>query len=173
AAQVAVALEASRNLDLSERHRTRAEALMSLALELNSLLKLPDLAQSFARRAGDMLGAQTAALAVKQESGLETLVLEAQGIEADQHRPLLRRFGHALQAALDKHAEPIVSSTSTELLGAALGAELGGGDCTLVRLLGGSGELVGVLCLVNRGKRLAEEDQKLLPAIAGLASVAL
>jgi len=37
---------ASRNLDLSERHRTRAESLMSLALELNSLLKLPDLARA-------------------------------------------------------------------------------------------------------------------------------
>src|SRR2546425_1188569 len=142
---------------------------MSLALELNSLLKLPDFAQSFARRAADMLGAQTAALAVKQESGLEILVL-AQGIEADQHRPLFRRFSHALQAALDKHAEPIVSSTSTEILGAALGAELGGGDCTLVRLLG-SGELVGVLCLANRGKPLAEEDRELLQAIAGHASV--
>src|SRR5947199_1125458 len=172
AAQVAVALEASRNLDRSERHRTRAESLMSLALELNSLLKLPDFAQSFARRAADMLGAQTAALAVKQESGLETLVL-AQGIEADQHRPLFRRFSHALQAALDKHAEPIVSSTSTEILGAALGAELGGGDCTLVRLMGGSAELVGVLCLANRGKPLAAEDQQLLQAIAGHASVAL
>src|SRR5438309_5453113 len=145
---------------------------MSLALELNSLLKLPDFAQSFARRAADMLGAQTAALAVKQESGLETLVL-AQGIEADQHRPLFRRFSHALQAALDKHAEPIVSSTSTEILGAALGAELGGGDCTLVRLMGGSAELVGVLCLANRGKPLAAEDQQLLQAIAGHASVAL
>ncbi len=119
-----------------------------------------------------MLGAQTAALAVKQESGLETLVL-AQGIEADQHRPLFRRFSHALQAALDKHAEPIVSSTSTEILGAALGAELGGGDCTLVRLMGGSAELVGVLCLANRGKPLAAEDQQLLQAIAGHASVAL
>src|SRR5205823_3583390 len=72
----------------------------------------------------------------------------------------------------DKHAEPIVSSTSTEILGAALGAELGGGDCTLIRLQG-SGELVGVLCLVNRGKPLAEEDQQLLQAIAGHASVAL
>jgi PAS domain S-box-containing protein len=173
AAQVAVALEASRNLDLSERHRTRAESLMNLALELNLLLKLPDFAQSFARRAAEKLGAQIAALAVKQESGLETLVLEAQRAEADQYRPLFRRFGHALQAALDKHAKPIVSSTSTELLGAGLGAELGGGDCTLVRLLGGSGELVGVLCLVNRGKPLAEEDQQLLQAIAGHASVAL
>jgi PAS domain S-box-containing protein len=173
AAQVAVALEASRNLDLSERHRTRAESLMNLALELNLLLKLPDFAQSFARRAAEKLGAQIAALAVKQESGLETLVLEAQGAEADQYRPLFRRFSHALQAALDKHADPIVSSTSTELLGAALGAELGGGDCTLVRLLGGSGELVGVLCLVNRGKPCAEEDQQLLQAIAGHASVAL
>src|SRR3989441_9394616 len=142
---------------------------MSLALELNSLLKLPDFAQSFARRAADMLGAQTAALAVKQESGLEILVL-AQGIEADQHRPLFRRFSHALQAALDKHAEPIVSSTSTEILGAALGAELGGGDWTVVWLLG-SGELVGGLCLATRGKPLAEEDQQLLQAIAGHASV--
>src|SRR5207245_11557441 len=95
-----------------------------------------------------MLGAQTAALAVKQESGLEILVL-AQGIEADQHRPLFRRFSHALQAAFDKHAEPIVSSTSTEILGAALGAALGGGDCILVRLLGVWAWFIGVLCLAD------------------------
>src|SRR5438105_13950506 len=119
AAQVAVTLEASRNLDLSERHRTRAESLMSLALELNSLLKLPDFAQSFARRAADMLGAQTAAFAVKQASGLATLVL-ARGSEADQHRSRFRRFSRAFQAALDKDAEPVLSCASSESVGAAL-----------------------------------------------------
>ena len=173
AAQVAVALEASRSLDLSERHRGRAESLMSLALELNSLLKLPDFAHSLAHRSAAMMGAQTAALAVKQESGLETLVLETQAVEADQYPRLLRRLSHELPAALAKHPEPIVSSTLPELFGPVLGAELGGGDCTLIRLSGASAELMGVLCLANRGKPLAQDDEQLLQAIAKYASAAL
>ena len=75
AAQVAVALEVTRNLHQSEQHRRRAESLMGLALELNRHLRLPDFARSFAGRAADILGAHRAALVVKQESGLETLVL--------------------------------------------------------------------------------------------------
>jgi len=41
-AQVAVALEVMRNLHRSEEHRKRAEALMGLALELGSMVHLPD-----------------------------------------------------------------------------------------------------------------------------------
>src|SRR4029077_3990772 len=45
--------------------------------------------------------------------------------------------------------------------------------CNLTRLLNSSGDLVGVLCLANRGRPLEEEDQQLLQAIAAHASVAL
>ncbi len=57
AAQVAVALEVTRNLHQSEQHRRRAESLMALALELNGHLRLPDFARSFVGRAADILGA--------------------------------------------------------------------------------------------------------------------
>src|SRR5438552_3499129 len=77
AAPVAVALEAARNLHLSEQHRRRAEDLMAMALELNSLLRLPDFVQSFTARAADMLGARSAALALAQRSQLEVVVLHS------------------------------------------------------------------------------------------------
>ena len=173
AAQVAVALEVTRNLHVSEQHRRRAESLMGLALELNSLVKLPEFATSFVSRATEIMGAHCAGLAVKQESSLETLVLQGGGGESGQEGSLLRRFSHAVDEALSRHAGAIVSSDAGELLGPALASVLGGSDCTLVRLMGASGELVGVLYLGGRGKPLSGEDEQLLQAIAGHAAVAL
>ncbi len=173
AAQVAVALEVTRNLHLSEQHRRRAESLMGLALELNSLLRLPEFAKGFVTRAADMMGAHCAALVVKQESALETIVLQGPGGETIQERSIMRRFSVAVEEALAKHSEAIVCSTTAQLFGPALASELGGSDCTLVQLLGASGDLVGVLCLGDRGKPLARADEQLLQAIAGHASVAL
>jgi GAF domain-containing protein len=48
AAQVAIALELTRNLHQSEEHRRRAEALVALALELNNVLHLPEFTRNFA-----------------------------------------------------------------------------------------------------------------------------
>jgi GAF domain-containing protein len=42
AAQVAIALELTRNLHQSEEHRRRAEALVAITLELNNVLHLPE-----------------------------------------------------------------------------------------------------------------------------------
>jgi PAS domain S-box-containing protein len=173
AAQVAVALEVTRNLDLSERHRRRAESLMGLALELNSLLRLPEFAKGFVGRAAAMMGAGAAALCVRQESGLETLVLEANGRVNHSEPSLLRRFSLTLTEALSRQRETIVSTAAGELIGAELASVLGWDDCTLVRLLGPSEELVGVFCLANRGQALSQEDEQLLQAIAGHASVGL
>src|SRR3989454_2066656 len=146
---------------------------MGLALELNSLVKLLEFATSFVSRATEIMGAHCAGLAVKQESSLETLVLQGGGGESGQEGSLLRRFSHAVDEALSRHAGAIVSSDAGELLGPALASVLGGSDCTLVRLMGASGELVGVLYLGGRGKPLSGEDEQLLQAIAGHAAVAL
>jgi two-component system, NtrC family, sensor kinase len=173
AAQVAVALEVTRNLHRSEQHRRRAESLMGLALELNSHLRLPEFAKSFVSRAAGILGAHQAALAVKQEAGLETLVLQGGEGQEIQERSLLRRFSHAMEEALARHEGAIVSATVEEIFGPALASEIGGSDCILVRLLGASGELVGVLCLGGRERPLSNEDEQLLQAIAGHAAVAL
>jgi PAS domain S-box-containing protein len=173
AAQVAVALEAARNLELSEQHRRRAESLKALALELNSHLRLPECARNFAIRAADLMGARSAAFAVQQGPALETLVL--QGVPTTDHPQdsLLRRFDHALVEALAQHPPDTVCASASELFGSELSSLLGWEDCNLIRLRGSSGDLVGVLCLANRGKRLQDEDEDLLQAIAAQASVAL
>src|SRR5262249_30418821 len=73
AAQAAITLEAARNLHLSDQHRRRAEALMGLALELNSHLRLPECAKNFVTRAVDLMNAGDAAFAVQDGEGLRTL----------------------------------------------------------------------------------------------------
>jgi len=173
ASQAAVALEATRNLHLSEQHRRRAESLMGLALELNSQLRLPVFARSFVTRAANLMGAQSAALAINQDSGLETVVLHGPCAAADEQNSLLRRLDRGISSALAKHPQAIISSGSGELFGSELASVLEWKDCSLVRLLGASGELVGVLCLANRGKALQPADEQLLQAIAAHASVAL
>jgi PAS domain S-box-containing protein len=173
AAQIAVTLDATRNLHLSEQHRTRAESLKALALELNSHLRLPECARNFVTRAADLMGAQAAAFAVQQGADLETLVLHGTSTAGHQLSALLRRFDYALVDALAQHQPEIVSATADELFGSDLSSLLNWNDCTIIRLLGSSGDLVGVLCLANRGKPLCEEDEELLQAIAAHASVAL
>jgi two-component system NtrC family sensor kinase len=173
AAQVAVALELTRNLDQSEQHRLRAESRLELGLELTGHLRLPEFARSFVSRAASSLGAAQAALAVQQKTGLETLVLLGQdGQELGDDR-LRGCFSRALEVALAQHEGAIVSAPLSELLSPALASQLGGSKGTLVRLVGASGELVGVLFLGDRSQPLADDDQTVLQAMAGHAAVAL
>ena len=173
AAHVAVTLEATRNLQQSEQHRRRAESLKGLALELNSQLRLPDCARNFVTRAVDLMGAEGAAFAVQHGSELETLVLQGASTAGRQPSALMRRVDQALLDALAQHAGTIVSAGAAELFGSELSSLLQWRDCSLVRLLTSSGDLVGVLCLANRDKALQGEDEQLLLAIAAQASVAL
>ena len=176
AAQVAIALELTRNLHQSEEHRRRAEALVALALELNTILHLPEFMRSFAQRAAGLLGSRSAALTLFQVSEVDTVLIRgASEAEASEIKdpPLLRRFSHALSAALPKYSSDVTFAPAADLLGAPLASTLGWTDCTLVRLAGSSGEIVGVLCLADRGAPPGSEDQQLLRAIAGHASIAL
>jgi PAS domain S-box-containing protein len=173
AAQVAVALEVTRNLQLSEQHRRRAESLMGLALELNSLLRLPEFAKSFVLRAAQIMNAESAAVVMKQEPGWETIALSRFNGESSPPASLMRGLEQGIGDLLKKDSRDIVSAAASELLGAQLGEALGWNDCTLVRLRAASGELAGVLCLANRGKSLSGEEEQLLQAIAGHASIAL
>jgi PAS domain S-box-containing protein len=170
AAQVAIALEVTRNLHLAEQHRLRAESLMGLALELNSLMKVPELAKKFVTHAATMTGASAGALVVQGDSALETVVLQAVSGEDIQDSPLVKSFAAAISEALSRNSETIVSSNASGLLGTATAEALHWTECTLVRLLGATGELVGVFCLA---KLAGPEDKPLLQAIAGHASVAL
>ncbi len=171
AAQVAIALELTRNLHQSEEHRRRAEALVTLALELNNVLHLPEFTRNFAQRAASLLGGRSVALSLFQSSEPETVLIR--GDSEVQDKALVRRFGQALSAALPKFTPDISFAPAVDVLGANLAATLGWADCTLVRLSGSSGELVGVLCLADRGAPPTIEDHQLLRAIAGHASIAL
>ncbi|MGO9124801.1 MAG: PAS domain S-box protein [Terriglobales bacterium] len=173
AAQVAVALESTRNLHLSEQHRRRAESLMGLALELNSQLQLPEFARSFVTRAVDLMETQMAALAVKQNQGLEIVALHGTSISNGRQDALLHQLEDALAHSLARSPEAVVCGSAAELLGSQVSSALGWKDCSLVRLQGSSGDLVGVLCLANRQKPLERSDEQLLQAVAAHASIAL
>ena len=171
AAQVAIALELTRNLHQSEEHRRRAEALVAIALDLNTVLHLPDFMHNFVTRAAGLLESPSAALCLYQTADTDTCLLR-HGSQVDD-KSLLRRFSQAVSTALPKYPADVIFAPATEMLGTALASTLGWTDCTLVRLTGSSGELVGVLCLADRGAPPAIEDHQLLRAIAGHATIAL
>ena len=186
AAQVAIALELTRNLHQSEEHRRRAEALVAITLELNNVLHLPEFTRNFALRAASLLGVGSVGLSLFQTSEPDTVLISgasevdvsevnASQINASQinDKQLLRRFSEALRAALPKHPTDVAFASADDILGTDLASSLGWTDCTLVRLAGSSGELVGVLCLADRGAPPSIEDHQLLRAIAGHASIAL
>jgi PAS domain S-box-containing protein len=171
AAQVAIALELTRNLRQSEEHRRRAEILVAIALELNTVLEPSEFAHNLARRSASLFGGRSVALSLFQTPNLETVVLRA-GTEVHD-RNLVHQVANGLRAAVQKHTSDWVFARAVELLGSALAGSLGWTDCTLVRLAGSSGELLGVLCLADRGAAPAVDEQQLLRAIAGHASIAL
>ena len=120
AAEVAVVLEATQNLHNAKENRERAENLMSLALELNSSLRLPQFVRSFTQRAADMLGARAAMLALAQRSVLETVIVHDP--ESVPDKGLLRRLNSALTEFCSNHTEAITTGTAETFLGAPVAA---------------------------------------------------
>jgi two-component system NtrC family sensor kinase len=172
AAQVAVVLEVTHNLHRSEQHRHRAEALMDLAHE-SSTLHLAEFARKFTVRAAEMMEAQGGALACYEDGRLRTLVLEDSSGVLREDAPLLRAFSYAVARSLESQPNGLISGGAADLLGPTLAASLGWKSLTMTRLSGHSGEPAGLLCLANRNPTLTLEDEHLLQAIAGHASVAL
>ena len=171
AAQVAMALELTRNLHQSEQHRRRAEALVSLALEWNTVRDLREFARKVAMRAAGLLEGRAVSLSLGSDAEFETLLLT--GGSAVEDPALIRQFNQALSGALSKYNTDVAFAPAAELFGASLAETLSWKDCTLVRLIGPSEKVNGVLCLADRGAAPSIEDQQLLRALAGHASVAL
>jgi GAF domain-containing protein len=148
ASQMAVGLEATRNLHLSEQHRHRADSLMQLALKLNSFLRLPEFAKEFVARATEITGASAGMLLVHQGSALENIASSdsCARIAVGQS---FARFRAAVLQALRQHPAAVISVPATEVLDSELSAGLSWTHCTLVRLHGASGELAGVLLLAD------------------------
>jgi two-component system NtrC family sensor kinase len=184
--QVAVVLGVAHNLHSSELHRRRAEAMMELAREIGGVLRLPDFARRFVRRAAELTGAQAGALALYQGGHFQVAALHpgpdasaADDKGADQtgeHVPdgdLNRRVGAALGELLVRSAETIISGSCKDLLGSEVASSLAWDDCTVVRLPGSNAEIAGLLCLSGRSQPLGQEDRAFLEAMAGHAAMAL
>ena len=179
AAQVAIALELTRNMHRSEEHRRRAETLVAIALELNAVLHLPEFMRNFAQRALSLLGGRSVGLSLFETPEVDTVLISGSsedGVQASfdsNDKQQLRRFGQALSAALPKHPSEVAFAAAGDVLGPTLASSLGWTDCTLVRLSGSSGEPLGILCLADRGGPPGPEDHQLMRAVASHAGVAL
>jgi PAS domain S-box-containing protein len=171
AGQVAAVLESTRNLHMAEEHRRRAENLMSLALEISTSIRLPELVTSMTRRAMDMLGGRAAALALMRSGAMETVFVQSTRTHTD--KAITRRLNTALTEIVAQNTEPILEGEAAQLLTPSLAEALGWENLTMARLVGADGELVGVLCIVNRQSKLEGIDRNVLQALAGHASVAL
>jgi PAS domain S-box-containing protein len=173
ASQASVALEVARNLNSARQNRSRTEALMNLALEVSSLRSLREFTQTFARRAAELTGAPSFALALRQDTGWDTAVLHSPAATDDEENPLAERFAVAVGEATSKHSELLLAASATEIVGPSLASALGWINCALLRLSNASGELAAVLCLANLPGDLSIEDQRFLQAMAQHASIAL
>ncbi len=178
AAQVAVAaalagaaLEAGRFAVSSEQHRERAENLMSLALELHPSMRLPDFARRFTLHAMSMLRSHAGVLSILRGARLD--IVFAQWPESTPSGVLQRGLEIALYGLASAHPGAVVAGSGAELLGRELAAALGWEDAVVVGLKTSTGELLGVLCLANRGREISPADRNLLAALAGHASVTM
>jgi PAS domain S-box-containing protein len=165
----AMALELARNLKLSDHHKKRAEDLMEMALDLGSVLRLPEFVKNFTERVAAMIGAKSGILALAQSSSVESV-----GFFGDKpERDILRRLNHALSAFGAHHPDVKITSNGVPLLGRELTAALGWQNVTLVRLEGADTDLLGVLALADVSQELLPTDINLLQALIVHGSVAL
>ena len=173
AGQLGILLEANRLADVSREHHRRADSLMELSREISSHLRPRDFANSFVNRAADLMGAQSAALAVKQDASLEVLALHGTRISSEQQSALLPRLSLAIGSLLAAQPDALFRGAAPDLLGPELSSALGWQSLCVVRLQGSSREVVGVLCLANIRKQLETGSDQLLQTVAAHGSVAL
>jgi len=171
AAEIAVVLQAAQNLHLAQENRQRAEALMSLAFELRSSMRLPELANSLSRRAMELLGGNAAALALSRAGLLETVFLYSGADNEDRRH--IRGLNTVLSELSEKSAEALQWGSGEDMLGAEIAAALDWEDVAIARLAGTEGQFLGYLCVANRGRDLDALDRNMFRALAGHASVAL
>ncbi|MGD0975186.1 MAG: PAS domain S-box protein [Candidatus Korobacteraceae bacterium] len=155
----------------AERDDCRADALMALAMEVSSCIRLPELAQSVTRRASELLGGTAAALALARGQSLETVYLYHCAVPPGNGT--LRRLNLALTDLAHVNRGAIYYGAASDFVGQTLASSLGWQDLTAVRLEGNENELIGLLLVANRGRELVSADHELVQSLARYAAVAL
>jgi PAS domain S-box-containing protein len=167
--EVAVALEAAHNLQLSGQHKKRAEDLMEMSLDLGSALRLPDFVKNFTERVAGMIGAGSAILGLAQGNLVESVGFF--GVKPE--RETMRKLNAALSEFAERHPEMKVTGNGLHALGSDVTEAFGWRNLTLVRLEGTEGDLLGILVLADLDREMQADDLNLLQALIVHASVAL
>jgi len=170
AGQATIALESARNLDVSERHRARAETLVSFALDLGASIELEELVKKFTSRGMELLGARSSFMALVRAGQPQTVIF--QGIASQKEQPIF--FSHlnrAIAAVLARSTAKAIAM-SGERFDPEVSEELGWRQVILTPLFGSADELLAVLGLVDC-RRHSASDIELVQAMATHAAAAL
>src|SRR5215831_19218470 len=117
--QVAVTLEAARNLHLSEQHRRRAEALIELAREIDGSLRLPEFSYRFVRRAAELTGCRGGLLCLRQEDRWNVVALYQQQLSLGESAAGSGRSPDALVSHDTARAEESLVKKESQILAAS------------------------------------------------------
>ena len=140
-------------------------------LELNPSLGTPEFSQRLAVRAAEMLGARAAVVALRHENNWEIAALEG---PAQRWDPMTQhRLATVLAERADAPGAELSEGPAGILLGRGLAETLGWAQVVIARLSGGENELLGMLCLIDLARPLADIERQMLEALAGHAAVAL
>ena len=138
-------------------------------LELNPSLGVAEFAKRLTSRAGEMMQARAAVLAVSPDGDGSWSIAGCAG--ADYSRAT--KHEHASVLAAQQGSVLLRAASAKKILGAGLAEALGWSDVVALRLAGSEGDLLGVLCLANLARELSSAERRLLEALAGHAAVAL
>ncbi len=159
--------ESPTDLERSERHRLRAETLVSFALEIGGSVELDELAAKFTARAMELLGARCGFMALIKDGRAQTVIFRAE----ETRQPAPYRLNRAVDALIARStAKAIV--LAAERFDLQLAQEHKWQQVIVAPLCGAGNELLAVLGLVDC-KAHSAGDIELLQAMAVHAAAAL
>ena len=159
--------ESRADLDSSERHRLRAETLVSFALEMRGSIELDDFAAKFTSRAMELVGATYGFLALIKDGRAQTVTFRPETIRQLAF-PRLNRAIEGLTAR--STAKGIV--LAADRFDGDLALDHGWKQLIVTPLYGGGNELLAVLGLVDC-KSHSAGDVELLQAMGVHAAASL
>lgn len=157
------------DLDISERHRRRAEALVSFALQVGTSVELEELVQKFLARAEETLEARATFMALVRCSRAQIIALD--GVPAERESRAVALLNRALDAMVTRHSLKAAKLTC-ERFDSQVARELGWKHIVIVPLFGSENQVLAVLGLADP-RRDSTADIELMQAMATHAAAAL
>ena len=158
--------ESPTDLERSERHRLRAETLVSFALEIGGSVELDELASKFTARAMELLGAACGFMVLIKDGRAQTVIFRPDGIR----QPASYRLNRAVEALIARSSAKAIV-LSAERFDLQLAHEHRWQQVIIAPLCAGN-EPLAVLGLVDC-KSHSAGDVELLQAMAVHAAASL